>query len=47
MANNGLRTICVGYKDYIRKGARQVDETEVRIKYSLDRLQRELKGNED
>ncbi|VDO47942.1 unnamed protein product [Haemonchus placei] len=29
MANNGLRTICVAYKDYIRKGVRQVDRTEV------------------
>nr|CDJ88738.1 ATPase and Haloacid dehalogenase hydrolase domain containing protein [Haemonchus contortus] len=29
MANNGLRTICVAYKDYIRKGVRQADRTEV------------------
>ncbi|CAD5219474.1 unnamed protein product [Bursaphelenchus okinawaensis] len=28
MANNGLRTICIGYKDYILKEGREVKETE-------------------
>lgn len=29
MANNGLRTICIAYKDFIRKGAKEVDDAEV------------------
>ncbi|VDM85759.1 unnamed protein product [Strongylus vulgaris] len=29
MANNGLRTICVAYKDYIRKGVRDVENYEI------------------
>ncbi|PIO61663.1 hypothetical protein TELCIR_16805, partial [Teladorsagia circumcincta] len=36
MANNGLRTICVAYKDYIRKEARQADQTEVEFENDSD-----------
>ncbi|EPB71321.1 haloacid dehalogenase-like hydrolase, partial [Ancylostoma ceylanicum] len=36
MANNGLRTICVAYKDYIRKNAREADRTEIAFEKDED-----------
>ncbi|KIH43767.1 hypothetical protein ANCDUO_26221, partial [Ancylostoma duodenale] len=36
MANNGLRTICVAYKDYIRKNVREADRTEIAFEKDED-----------
>ncbi|VDM64881.1 unnamed protein product [Angiostrongylus costaricensis] len=36
MANNGLRTICVAYKDYIRRNARDADRTETAFNNDTD-----------
>ncbi|KAJ1358334.1 hypothetical protein KIN20_016742 [Parelaphostrongylus tenuis] len=36
MANNGLRTICVAYKDYIRRNVREADATEIAFDNDID-----------
>ncbi|VDL86775.1 unnamed protein product [Nippostrongylus brasiliensis] len=36
MANNGLRTICIAYKDYIRKDIREADRTEIPFENDTD-----------
>ncbi|VDL68266.1 unnamed protein product, partial [Nippostrongylus brasiliensis] len=36
MANNGLRTICIAYKDYIRKDVRGADRTEIPFENDTD-----------
>ncbi|CAI5448891.1 unnamed protein product [Caenorhabditis angaria] len=36
MANNGLRTICLAYKNYVRKGTREADKTELEFTEESD-----------
>ncbi|CAI2351891.1 unnamed protein product [Caenorhabditis sp. 36 PRJEB53466] len=36
MANSGLRTICVAYKTFIRKGARELEKTEIEFAEESD-----------